>query len=546
MIVKILQTSGSFPAIEYNEEKVRKGEAVRVKVCNFEKYVMDNLHLMNSTKFENELLRYSERNTRVMYPEFHVSFSEKGKKMSCEELIDFADKWLEGMGYSQNPLIMYFHKDTNNNHLHVVTSRIGPDGRKINHSHERRRSQKAIAKILGVDQRKEVENIVAKSLTYSFRSVAQFRSILESSGCGSYEEGEELKVTKGGEVRCRIPISKIEKSFTLDDDEERERRKGRLRMWLLHYKTICFKQKDLEKLMHEKFGVGLVFHGKKDGGKESNAYGYTIVDHPRKKVYKGSEVVKIKELLEYMPLSREEKEKDIGFVVDAFIERNRLITTKELNRALAREVKARVVDGMVVLKGKEHPLRENVIRILCENDRIRWVQEFNPRTRGEVLALAALFNVDADDLSFDKDARPAGKELVSLASEAAGCASPSSAVSRLQEAGLSVVEQGGRHYIVSMTDKAVFSAESAGIEDLLRDSRIVGTDGGAVSAFALGADELGDMVAETVREAGDIADALADKVVDVLSVGDSPTTVSVSNARPKDNSKKEKKHGWVR
>ena len=286
MIVKILQKSGTFPAIEYNEKKVRKGEAERVKVCNFEKYVMDNLHLMNSAKFQNELSKYSERDARVRYPQFHVTFSEKGDKMSCEELMEFADKWLEEMGYSHNPLIMYFHKDTDNNHLHVVTSRVGPDGKKINHSHERRRSQQAIAKILGIDRRKEVETLVAKSLTYSFSSIGQFRSILESSGYGSYEEGEELKVTKGGEVRCQIPISKIEKSFTLDDDEEREKRKGQLRMWLLRYKAICFKHEELDKLMHEKFGVDLVFHGKGVGGKEFNPYGYTIVDHSRKRCIK--------------------------------------------------------------------------------------------------------------------------------------------------------------------------------------------------------------------------------------------------------------------
>ena len=33
---------------------------------------------------------------------------------------------------------------------------------KVNHSHERRRFQQAIAKILGVDPRKEAEKIVAK------------------------------------------------------------------------------------------------------------------------------------------------------------------------------------------------------------------------------------------------------------------------------------------------------------------------------------------------------------------------------------------------
>ena len=543
MIVKILQKSGTFPAVEYNEKKVRKGEAERVKVCNFEKYVMDNLHLMNSAKFQNELSKYSERDARVKYPQFHVTFSEKGDKMSCEELMEFADKWLEEMGYSKNPLIMYFHKDTDNNHLHVVTSRVGPDGKKIDHCHERRRSQQAIAKILGIDPWKEAEKIVAKSLTYSFRSIGQFRSILESSGYGSYEEGEELKVTKGGEVRCKIPISKIEKSFTLDDDEEREKRKGQLRMWLLRYKTICFKHEELEKLMREKFGDDLVFHGKVVGGKEFNPYGYTIVDHSRKKVYKGSEVVKIKELLEFMPLSKEEKEKDIDFVIDAFIERNHLITTKELNKALAKEVSARVVGGMVVLNGNEHPLRENHARILRENDRLRWVQDFTPRTKGEMLALAVLFKVNADYLSVAKDAKPVGSDLLVQAREVAQCSSPSSVVSNLQEAGFAIVEQGGRHYVIFESAKAIFSAESAGIEDFLKESKSLEKDGMLGLASGIDTDAVLDKMAETGHEAGDVVDTLADKAVDILSIGDSPTTVPISNGRPKDLSKKEKKRG---
>ena len=518
MIVKILQKSGTFPAVEYNEKKVRKGEAERVKVCNFERYVMDNLHLMNSAKFQNELSKYSERDARVRYPQFHVTFSEKGDKMSCEELMEFADKWLEEMGYSKNPLIMYFHKDTDNNHLHVVTSRIGPDGKKIDHCHERRRSQQAIAKILGIDRRKEVETLVAKSLTYSFSSIGQFRSILESSGYSSYEEGEKLKITKGGGVQFQIPISKIKDSFTLDDDEERKKRKAQLRMWLLRYKTFSFKHEDLEKLMHEKFGVDLVFHGEGVNGKEFNPYGYTIVDHPKKKVYKGSEVVPLKELIEFMPLSKDEKEKDIDFVIDAFIERNHLITTKELNRALAKEVNARVVEGMVVLNGEGRPLRKNHARILRENDRLRWVQDFSPRTKGEMLALATLFKVNADYLSVAKDAKPVGSDLLVQAREVARCSSPSSVVSNLQEAGFAIVEQGGRHYVIFESAKAIFSAESAGIEDFLKESKSLEKDGMLGLASGIDTDAVLDKMAETGREAGDVVDTLADKAVDILSI----------------------------
>ena len=62
-------------------------------------------------------------------------------------------------------------------------------------------------------------------------------------------------------------------------------------------------------------------------------------------------------------------------------------------------------------------------------------------------------------------------------------------------------------------------------------------------ASGIDTDAVLDKMAETGREAGDVVDTLADKAVDILSIGDSPTTVPISNGRPKDLSKKEKKRG---
>ena len=218
-------------------------------------------------------------------------------------------------------------------------------------------------------------------------------------------------------------------------------------------------------------------------------------------------------------------------------------SAEELNKALAKEVRARVVGGMVVLNGNEHPLRENHARILRENDRLRWVQDFTPRTKGEMLALAVLFKVNADYLSVAKDAKPVGSDLLVQAREAARCSSPSSVVSNLQEAGFAIVEQGGRHYVIFESAKSIFSAESAGIEDFLKESKSLERDGVLGLASGIDTDAVLDKMAETGREAGDVVDTVADKAMDVLSIGDSPTTVTISNGRPKDLSKKEKKRG---
>lgn len=76
--------------------------------------------------------------------------------MTESELLDFTHRYLKEMGYDEpgQPWLIYAHHDTGNTHLHIITSRVAPDGRKIAHSHERRRSQEVIDRILGNDRKR--------------------------------------------------------------------------------------------------------------------------------------------------------------------------------------------------------------------------------------------------------------------------------------------------------------------------------------------------------------------------------------------------------
>ena len=53
-----------------------------------------------------------------------------------------AHMYLKEMGYADDgqPLLAYAHHDTDNNHIHIKTSRIAPYGHKIKHNFEKRRS----------------------------------------------------------------------------------------------------------------------------------------------------------------------------------------------------------------------------------------------------------------------------------------------------------------------------------------------------------------------------------------------------------------------
>ena len=128
------------------------------------------------------LKKYSSANSRIRKPQFHVAVSCKGREMTESELLDFAHQYLKEMGYAElgQPWLFYAHHDTDNTHLHIITSRVAPDGRKIAHSHERRRSQEVIDRILGTDRQKRTENDITAARQYTFSSFAQFKAIMVS------------------------------------------------------------------------------------------------------------------------------------------------------------------------------------------------------------------------------------------------------------------------------------------------------------------------------------------------------------------------------
>ena len=134
------------------------------------------------------LKKYSSTNSQIRKPQFHVAVSCKGREMTETELLDFAHRYLQEMGYAEpgQPWLIYAHHDTDNTHLHIITSRVAPDGRKIAHSHERRRSQEVIDRILGNDRKKKTEDDIDAARQYTFSSFAQFKAFMVSIGYEVY------------------------------------------------------------------------------------------------------------------------------------------------------------------------------------------------------------------------------------------------------------------------------------------------------------------------------------------------------------------------
>ncbi|MEE3416482.1 MAG: relaxase/mobilization nuclease domain-containing protein, partial [Prevotella sp.] len=175
MIATILPSSTNFHAVEYNEMKVAKGKAELIEMANFGYIGM--LGSYTPKDLTDYLISYSSSNTRIKNAQFHLAISCKGNEYSQEELVRIARQYLKEMGYGEpgQPILIYAHHDTDNNHIHVITSRVDPHGKKINHNHERLRSQEVINRIMGVNEQLRIGEAVSEALQYSFTSIPHFR-----------------------------------------------------------------------------------------------------------------------------------------------------------------------------------------------------------------------------------------------------------------------------------------------------------------------------------------------------------------------------------
>ena len=385
MIATILPSSANFHAVEYNERKVAQGKAELLEMSNFG-------YLSNTGEYTWEdlpqyLLDYSSKNDHIKYPQFHLAISCKGDEYSHEQLVEFAHRYLEEMGYGQpgQPLLIYAHHDTDNTHIHVITSRIDPDGKKIDHKFEKVRSQLVVDQLMGVDEEQRVSDTVAQALEYHFSTPQQFMAILQSFGYETTMDEDEIILKRNGSVQEKVKLQLVESKCS--QEKTTWKRLVQLRAILKKYRDMSSDRQQLADVMKERFGVSLVFFGSKD-----KPYGYTIVDHHTKTVFKGSDVVKIKELLKFM--TKKERFERLASSILQMMEDVDGLTTKDLNRMLRRQFGTRLMNGSVHFNGTSVRLPEDILKTLRSNDRRAWIQSFLPTSLSEAAVLCAVCKFD--------------------------------------------------------------------------------------------------------------------------------------------------------
>ena len=313
----------SFPGVNYNDKKVNKGTGELMLMKNFPSFINE----ASSQKEVRDYLKSISKNEKVKKPQFHSVISTKFQGHSKEELKNVAEGFMNEMGYGTQPFIVVFHKDTDNNHVHIVSTRVDKQsGKKIDDSYERLKAQKALSNTMGKLYGQSPEAELHKLLNYKISSFSQLETLLHRNGYKINRNTNDenfYSILKNGVIQRTLSGNQI-----VFDNSKSDSRARQIKAILNKYKELysnkVFKVEDnrrsqsmlpqekiadrenlsksktefeseLQKKLKDVFGIDMVFHHKED----KNPFGYTVIDHKTGKVYKGGDIMKMNEVFEF-------------------------------------------------------------------------------------------------------------------------------------------------------------------------------------------------------------------------------------------------------
>src|SRR5690606_21846913 len=129
MIAKIGKGSNMYGAILYNQQKVENGNGTVL----FLKKVADTVDGKYSAQYFNKCFEpYLSANIKTEKTVRHISLNpDPADKVSDEQFTDMAQEYMERMGYGNQPYIVFKHTDIDRTHIHIVSTCVGIDGKKI-------------------------------------------------------------------------------------------------------------------------------------------------------------------------------------------------------------------------------------------------------------------------------------------------------------------------------------------------------------------------------------------------------------------------------
>jgi hypothetical protein len=322
MIVKILgSASSNFHGVKYNDKKVEKGTGELMLMKNFPSFINEN----SSQEEVRNYFKSISKNEKVKKPQFHAVISTKFQQYSKEELTKVAEDFMQELGYGSQPFIVVFHNDTENNHIHIISTRVDKsNGKKLNDSFEKLKAQKALINVKERIFGKSNEEIINNLLNYNISSLKQLELLFERNRfklIKNKKDENALDVLKNGVREKTINGNQLIFRNSINNDTRAKQIKAILNKYKELYSNKVFKVEDLreregklpeekqkeewkpkieyeselQKKLRDVFGIDVVFHHKD----ELAPFGYTLIDNKTRTIYKGSEILKMNDLFEF-------------------------------------------------------------------------------------------------------------------------------------------------------------------------------------------------------------------------------------------------------
>ena len=394
MIVKFLKNSKTFAAVSYNDKRVNNGEAELLVKENFG----NSICLFDDSLIHKEYLKlWSEKNKRVKNPQLHVVFSAKHDSLDKNQLKAIAIEWLNEMGYGEVPYLIYFHNNSNHNHVHIVSTRVDKNGFKINDSFEHERGLKVLNKIMCVDELNSLRSKLSGFLRFSFSTRTQFKELLSKSGFTVHDNPGTASLLVGwGSSKLTLGYELIDycsqRYFHVID----KKRRSQLQALIYKYAQI-FNRDEFCYFMKQQFGLDFIFYGK-----DNNINGYTILDYSNKSIYKGSEVLTSK-FLNKLFEGTNGKFIDAVKILESFVDENKYSTQNRAEKYLKRYGIVVEGDKIVDMYGKSYGIPDAVLTHWAFMSRLEYMSKlYKIDSFKDLKFLASYLRVDYDALKHFK------------------------------------------------------------------------------------------------------------------------------------------------
>ena len=334
MVAKIKSGKSLIGALNYNENKVKQEKAELIDAVG---YFKD----LSALTFYDKLLRLTdlaERNERTKTNTVHISLNfANGEQLPAATLNDIVKDYMTGIGFEDQPYLVYRHTDAGHPHIHIVSTNIRRNGDRISLHYLGQNESEKIRKVIEVKYRltkaeeqqqqkpdlkagaisaeygkaetkRVITNILANTLrAYKFTGIPELNAVLGQYNIQADRGSRDSRMYRCGGLlywildrqgnKTGVPIkaSDIYGKPTLKALEERFRLNDQLRK---PFKAALIKILDgvlaephtkssFQKALQEK-DIRVIFRQNQDG----RIYGVTFIDQKNKAVFNGSDLGK--------------------------------------------------------------------------------------------------------------------------------------------------------------------------------------------------------------------------------------------------------------